>query len=100
MSSDLGWHCGIAARPTRMRTPGDVMIATLLKQCALPAMGLQRLTLALAVLLAVSAGHRPTAAQTFTEFPTPTANANPRGITRGPDGALWFTEVDATNHGR
>jgi virginiamycin B lyase len=29
-------------------------------------------------------------AQTFTEFPLPTANSMPWGITKGPDGALWF----------
>src|SRR5437868_1197017 len=27
-----------------------------------------------------------------TEFPVLTANSNPLGITRGPDGNLWFTE--------
>src|SRR5208282_4401138 len=26
--------------------------------------------------------------------PVPTANSNPRGITPGPDGALWFTEAN------
>jgi virginiamycin B lyase len=29
------------------------------------------------------------------EFPLPTANSNPNGITAGPDGALWFTEMGA-----
>jgi streptogramin lyase len=28
----------------------------------------------------------------ITEFPTPTADSQPFGITRGPDGNLWFTE--------
>jgi uncharacterized repeat protein (TIGR01451 family) len=28
----------------------------------------------------------------ITEFPVPTANSNPFGITVGPDGNLWFTE--------
>lgn len=31
-------------------------------------------------------------AQTITEFPIPTANGEPFGITAGPDGALWFAE--------
>src|SRR5213593_3045232 len=30
-------------------------------------------------------------AVTITEYPTPTANSNPVGITAGPDGNLWFT---------
>ena len=29
----------------------------------------------------------------ITEFPVPTANADPSGITAGPDGNLWFTEL-------
>ena len=28
----------------------------------------------------------------ISEFPIPTANSRPQGLTRGPDGALWFTE--------
>src|SRR2546422_9013068 len=35
-------------------------------------------------------------AVTITEYPTPTANSNPVGITAGPDGNLWFTE-DSSN---
>jgi streptogramin lyase len=31
-------------------------------------------------------------AQAITEFPIPTADSAPWGITTGPDGALWFTE--------
>ena len=31
-------------------------------------------------------------AQTFTEFPVPTAGAYPNAIAAGPDGNLWFTE--------
>src|SRR5262249_18762562 len=30
---------------------------------------------------------------TITEFPVPTAVSNPEGITAGPDGNLWFTEL-------
>jgi virginiamycin B lyase len=35
---------------------------------------------------------RITTAGGSTEFPVPTANSTPFGITMGPDGALWFTE--------
>ena len=34
------------------------------------------------------------------EFPIPTANSVPAGITTGPDGALWFTEYSGDNIGR
>lgn len=30
----------------------------------------------------------------ITEFPIPTAGSNATGITSGPDGALWFTEIN------
>jgi virginiamycin B lyase len=36
----------------------------------------------------------------LTEFPVPTAASTPWGITVGPDGALWFTEMDANKIGR
>jgi streptogramin lyase len=36
----------------------------------------------------------------ITEFPIPTADSNPFGITRGPDGNLWFTESLAGRIGR
>lgn len=32
------------------------------------------------------------ATMAFTEYPVPSANSNPNGITAGPDGALWFAE--------
>ena len=35
---------------------------------------------------------RMTTAGTVSEYPLPTAFAQPRGITAGPDGNLWFTE--------
>ena len=35
-----------------------------------------------------------------TEFPVPTAQSNLSGITRGPDGNLWFTEALAGKIGR
>jgi streptogramin lyase len=39
-------------------------------------------------------------AQVITEFPIPTPNSGLRGITAGPDGALWFAEVDGNEIGR
>ena len=39
-------------------------------------------------------------AQTITEFPVPTAESGPQGIAAGPDGALWFTEMEGGNVGR
>ena len=35
-----------------------------------------------------------------TEFPLSAPNHGPAGITRGPDGNVWFTEVDAVNGNR
>jgi len=37
---------------------------------------------------------------TLTEFPIPTVNSEPFGITAGPDGNLWFTESFHSNIGR
>jgi len=37
---------------------------------------------------------------TVTEFPLPTAGADPLDITSGPDGNLWFTEFGANQIGR
>ena len=37
---------------------------------------------------------RITTAGVITEFPIPTAGSGPAGIAAGPDGNLWFTEVD------
>ena len=79
-------------------------MARLRKLCGPPATGPQKLALALAVLLTLSAGHRPAVAQAITEFPVPTANSEPIGITTGPDGALWFNEYsrqqDRAHHHR
>jgi hypothetical protein len=36
----------------------------------------------------------------ITEFPVPTANSYPTGITAGADGAIWFTENNANKIGR
>jgi len=35
----------------------------------------------------------------MSEFPIPTANSNPWGITAGPDGNIWFTERNASKIG-
>src|SRR5438093_608793 len=40
------------------------------------------------------------AAKRFREFPVPTPNSYPIGITAGPDGNLWFTEFFASEIGR
>ena len=39
------------------------------------------------------------ATHAITEFPVPTANADPYGITAGPDGNLWFTEYGGSKIG-
>jgi streptogramin lyase len=43
---------------------------------------------------------RITPAGVITQFSTPTADSAPSGITRGPDGNLWFTELSANKVGR
>ena len=61
----------------------------------------QRSLLWVIVLLGPAVGAAtPAPAQTFNEFPVPTANSQPAGITAGPDGALWFTESLANKIGR
>jgi hypothetical protein len=42
----------------------------------------------------------PLPAGSVTTFPIPTSGSNPAGITRGPDGNLWFTEAGGNNIGR
>jgi streptogramin lyase len=37
---------------------------------------------------------------TMSEFPLQSARSSPEGIIQGPDGALWFTEVDGNKIGR
>ena len=41
-----------------------------------------------------------TTAGQFKEYPIPTPSANPRAITAGPDGNVWFTELDGHKIGR
>jgi virginiamycin B lyase len=43
---------------------------------------------------------RTVAQPVITEFPLPTAGSTPVGITAGPDGNLWFTELTANQIGR
>ncbi len=43
---------------------------------------------------------RITTAGTITEFPVPTPDSRPRGITAGPDGNVWFTELTGNRIGR
>jgi len=43
---------------------------------------------------------RITPAGNVSQFPVPTANSEPRGITMGPDGALWFVESGTGKIGR
>ena len=58
-----------------------------------------RVPMALAIFLAVLA--QPVmAAGSITEYPVPTSYSQPRGITTGPDGALWFGEFVANKIGR
>ena len=42
----------------------------------------------------------PPATLTIREFPLPTPNSGPGGITTGPDGVLWFTEQTGNRIGR
>jgi streptogramin lyase len=60
------------------------------------------LTAVLALAAACLAWPTATMAQitTIFEFPVPTLNSSPTGITLGPDGNLWFTEQSANKIGR
>jgi len=67
------------------------------RQCACR----RRIVKCLAATIIVLGGPVGAAAQTFTEFPIPTPESQPLGITAGPDGALWFTEGQAgTGNGK
>ena len=52
------------------------------------------------LLLLVPAVQPVFAALAFIQYPVPTPNSTPVGITAGPDGSLWFTELDGNNIGR
>ena len=43
---------------------------------------------------------RITTSGTITEFPIPTSGSMPHSIVNGPDGNLWFTELQGNNIGR
>jgi streptogramin lyase len=61
----------------------------------------RRSLLMVTVLVGAAVGFATQAlAQTFNEFPLPTAGSAPFGITTGPDGALWFTESGTNKIGR
>jgi streptogramin lyase len=47
-----------------------------------------------------SSCYLPTAKHKLDEFPIPTADTYPLGITAGPDGNLWFTEAYGNNIGQ
>jgi hypothetical protein len=48
----------------------------------------------------VGVRHKQEYDHSISEFTVPTANSEPRGITAGPDGNIWFTEAHANKIGR
>jgi virginiamycin B lyase len=54
----------------------------------------------LAIVLTGAAVSPFAVAQSFAEYVAPTANSSVFGIAAGPDGALWFTEVNSNKIGR
>ena len=54
----------------------------------------------LALNMITTASTARAATGTISEFPVPTSNAGPAGITVGPDGALWFGEFSARQIGK
>src|SRR5262249_58446573 len=53
------------------------------------------------IIASLALGCAPSAgAQSFKEFPLPAADSRPNGIVPGPDGNLWFTEIDGNRIGR
>jgi hypothetical protein len=59
-----------------------------------------RAALGVGLLLCCVGLARLAGAATITEFPLPTPNSGPSGITAGPDGALWFSEETGNKIGR
>jgi virginiamycin B lyase len=59
-----------------------------------------KVAVAFLALVALAAGPAASALASETEFPVPTSGSVPTAITRGPDGALWFTELDGSRVGR
>src|ERR1700742_1236168 len=58
------------------------------------------LVLAVLACLLVWVAPRTNAVVAMEEFPVPTAAGQPLEITPGPDGAVWFTEVQGDRIGR
>src|SRR5512142_1924429 len=52
----------------------------------------------MAALAAAGVAHAQTVS--FTEYQVPTANSYPYAIVNGPDGALWFTEINGSKIAR
>lgn len=58
------------------------------------------------VIVALASGivwfttHQASPVGSITEFPLPTPNSQPQGITAGPDGNLWFTDAGTNQIGR
>ena len=63
----------------------------------------KRRVLAVALCLGLVAGlilSSTASASAITEFTVPTGDSYPAGITAGPDGNIWFTEVSGNQIGR
>src|SRR6266704_3476957 len=71
---------------------GECMAARIKRQLMI----LLSSTLVLVPLMGATAAADPT----ITEYPTPTSNSLPYGVTPGPDGNVWFTEANSHNIGR
>jgi virginiamycin B lyase len=59
-----------------------------------------QLILYLAAALGALTGAAPAMAQSFNEFPVPTAASDPVGVALGLDGNVWFTEFDGNKIGK
>src|SRR4051812_34703602 len=54
-----------------------------------------RRSLAVAVAAVAFFALAPSASAALIEYPVPTVNSGPTGITLGPDGNIWFAEANA-----
>ena len=91
----FGCRSGIAANPTLCTICHWLRGTT--RGLAARARGLRPLCVVASVALGLPAA---AGAQIITEFPIPTANSGPFGITAGPDAALWFAEGSGNKIGR
>ena len=82
--------CGVAA----------AFAATAAAGCSGGGSGAPPLTQSTTAVRAVHKSLRPFDLGAITEYPIPTNNSLPIGITVGPDGALWFAEHQAGKIGR